>query len=814
MSKPVTIAIIGAGPGGLSAAARAAALGVSHVLLEAAPHIANTLRRYPRAKHVMAEPAALPLRSPLSFAAGPRETVLDAWDDELRRCGVKLRVDARVTAIDGTRGAFRIALASGETLTAAFVVLAIGLQGNIRRLGIAGENLPGVQYQLDDPDEYQDETIVVIGAGDAGIENAMALTRHNEVILINRGEAIVECAEGNFNAAMAALEKGELECRHGTVVEAIEAGETDGFPLRVIANTPQGVERIRCHRVIARLGADPPRQLMESFGIAFPNADLDALPRLGAEGESSVPGLFVVGALAGCPLIKQAMNQGQDAIDRILGSPVEAVDEPMLKAKLAGFRHASSVAASLLEIQRALPLFAGLSAAQLRGVLLASTVRAPRAGEVVFQRNDYSTSFYSIVEGDVSAHVPDWETDIQLIAGDFFGEMGLISGRRRSATITAGENCTLIETPRRTMLKLLSVESVRRRIDQVAIRRAIHRYIGLFLEEHELDHLARSARIERYEAGAVLFREGDEADGLYLIRRGSVTVSRVIGGREVVLFYAAAGSYVGEMALVSGKPRYATVRAVGGSEVIVLDAAHVVWLASRHPDMRRQMDERYFDYMQAGEEEHRQATETDAARGQPENLVAFLMQQGIGEATDVLLIDLSLCIRCDNCETACAETHQGSSRLNREAGPTLANIHIPASCRHCEHPHCMKDCPPDAIHRSVGGEVFIDDSCMGCGNCMTNCPYGVIRIAAVNPGYRPPSLWRTLFGSGTASGTPPDGGCMPPKAVKCDMCKQLAAGPACVRACPTGAALRVSPEAFLEYARRKVDDGARPSLAG
>jgi Fe-S-cluster-containing hydrogenase component 2 len=40
------------------------------------------------------------------------------------------------------------------------------------------------------------------------------------------------------------------------------------------------------------------------------------------------------------------------------------------------------------------------------------------------------------------------------------------------------------------------------------------------------------------------------------------------------------------------------------------------------------------------------------------------------------------------------------------------------------------------------------------------------------------------------------------KAVKCDMCKDLPGGPACVRACPTGAAIRVSPERFLDYAGR------------
>jgi len=60
-------------------------------------------------------------------------------------------------------------------------------------------------------------------------------------------------------------------------------------------------------------------------------------------------------------------------------------------------------------------------------------------------------------------------------------------------------------------------------------------------------------------------------------------------------------------------------------------------------------------------------------------VISFLVQQGLGEASDVLLIDEALCVRCNNCETACAETHDGTSRLNREAGPTYATVHVPTS---------------------------------------------------------------------------------------------------------------------------------------
>ena len=187
----------------------------------------------------------------------------------------------------------------------------------------------------------------------------------------------------------------------------------------------------------------------------------------------------------------------------------------------------------------------------------------------------------------------------------------------------------------------------------------------------------------------------------------------------------------------------------------------------------------------------------------------FLVDNGLGEATDVLLIDEKLCVGCDNCEKACADSHDGLSRLDREAGRTYAHLHVPTSCRHCEHPHCMADCPPNAIKRGPDGEVVIDETCIGCGNCQRNCPYGVIRMDA-KPPTKPGLLNWLLFGAGPGPGEASyawrkskaaEAGETAKLAIKCDMCSGIEGGPACVRACPTGAAIRVSPERFLSVAR-------------
>jgi len=790
------IVIVGAGPAGISAAARAAELGVEHLLLEGSGYIANTIYRFQKGKAVMAEPAAQPVRSAVSFGAGEREQLLQTWNDELLGHQVNTRLGASVAAISGEKGNFIVILSTGQSFTAEFVVLAIGLQGNIRKLGVSGDDLPCVQYQLDDPDEYQNETVVVVGAGDAAVENALALTSRNRVILVNRQGEFSNCKEANHALLMQAVSTEVIETRVSTVTERIETSPEPDFPLVYVAQTPQGQEHIFCHRVIARLGATPPRRLVESFGVVFPNAELTSVPQLSEQYESNVPGLYVVGSLAGYPLIKQALNQGFEVIEYIMGRPVEPADEPLLRQKFVGLTHIQSVGEGIALLRNTLPLLSPLTTLQLREFVQDSSILTLHDGQVVFQQNDYSNTFFSILSGAVRVQVEDDEgqTSVsRLSVGDFFGEIELISGRRRSATVVALQDCVLIETPRRYMIKLLgSASGVQRKLDEVALKRVLAQCLNESLTEVELDYLVEDAKFKRYCVGDILFHEGDQADGLYMIRSGSVTVSRVIEGREVVMSYVSAGNYVGEMALVSNKPRSATVRAASPTEVVLLEAQRVGALMAKNPDIRNKVDSRYLENLRDAQY---------LPPSEASSLIKFLMEQGVGEATDVLLIDYSRCIRCNNCEAACADLHDGTSRLDRHAGPTYAQIHVPASCRHCEHPHCMKDCPPDAIHRSVNGEVYIGSSCIGCGNCQKNCPYGVIQME-VKKNYTQRSLWQTFFGVPRAakvqSNLEKKGH---NKAVKCDMCKDIIAGPACVRACPTGAAMRVSPEDFFGLIR-------------
>jgi len=262
LAEKYKIAVIGAGPGGLSAAAHAAELDISHVLLEATPKIANTIQKYQKGKHVMAEPSILPLRSPVNFAAGKRETILAQWQQGIENHNVNIQYQAAVVKVEGQQGDFSITLANGKIVYAEFIILGIGVQGNPRKLGVAGDNANFVQYSLDNPDDHNNETIVIVGAGDAAIENAIALAKNNKVYIVNRRDEFARAKEGNLNLITSAIDNGEVECFYSTNPDSVELTPNEGKPGVFVLKTASGEARVAVDRIIARLGAIPPRALI------------------------------------------------------------------------------------------------------------------------------------------------------------------------------------------------------------------------------------------------------------------------------------------------------------------------------------------------------------------------------------------------------------------------------------------------------------------------------------------------------------------------------------------------------------------------
>jgi len=520
------LAVVGAGPGGLSAAARAAEQNLSHVLLESADKHANTVQQYQRYKHVMAEPSVLPLRSDVGFSAGRREEILETWRRAIESKGVNVRYRSELKSIVGRQGSFTLHLKGGDRICARNVILALGVQGNPRQLEVPGGDLPCVQYTLESAEAHKGERFIVIGAGDAAIENALALAKNNRVTLINRGTGFPRAKEGNAARIARAISAGQVACiaearpyRLERVTTA-DGGRSGPQSYVMHLETADGEKAVPCHRVIARLGAVPTRKLIEEAGARFLSDAPDAAPELSARYESTVPGLYIIGALAGFPLIKQAMNQGYEVVEHLLGRIVKPADHEILARKFRGVRGGSDVDATLRKIHATVRLFRDLKELALRELMLTSQILTPAKGTQLFSRGVYAASVYNVLRGEVHLNVGAGPP-MTLRAGQLFGEMSLISGRPHETSAHAGADCILLETPHSAIRKLLrSEQSVREYVDTVYALRALRVFLMPHASPHTIVGLSEGVRLHRVKSGETLFKQGDAVERFYMIRSG------------------------------------------------------------------------------------------------------------------------------------------------------------------------------------------------------------------------------------------------------------------------------------------------------
>ena len=771
--------IVGSGPAGLAAASHAQANGLSYILLERTDHLADTIYNYQARKFVMAEPGMIPRRGEVPFEAGSREQILGAWEKHVEEKKLNVAFNADVNKVARGADGFVVSTAGGAKYEGKNVVLAMGTQGNPRKLGVAGEDMPHVRDRLVDANEHSDLDILVIGAGDSAVEIANALCRDNRVTLVVRSEI-------SANDVLAKEARTHEAAKRMTILLKSKMKQVyDGYADLDVAGE---VRRVPAQLLFLKLGADPPRKFFESCGVKFSGEGRDARPILSSVYESSVPGLFLIGAAAGSDLIKLGMNQGYEVVEHLLGHEVEPADEGVLRERLPFWE--GKVRERIQTLRERVPILAAVEEQQLRETFLAASVKEYRDGEVIVRQNDYTSDFLIIATGRVELwKMPEQSGQefkiAELTAGNFFGEMSLISGRRRTATARAAGPTRIIEIPRKAIVKLLkNAPRARALVDQAFMLRALRGYLFPDTPEAQLGALIDAATLEPIkEKGTVIFKEGDPADSFYLIRKGMVKIAKSSGEKEVVLSYLVAGNFFGEAALFSDADRTATVSTIfSDAELIRLSKKDFDHFLLTHPQLReaplRKLEERRIAGLVA-----------EATPGSG-SILQDLIGSEIVMGTDTLIIDEHKCIRCSNCIRGCEGVHaDGQARLSL-TGSKFLNLLAPNSCRQCEDPLCMLDCPPDAIVRDPRGEVYIKSNCIGCGNCERYCPYDNIFMVHKEPKKTLFSWVASLLGKGHQPEVEQT------VAVKCDLCREISGGPACVRSCPTGAAIRLTPEEY------------------
>jgi thioredoxin reductase/ferredoxin len=257
------VAVVGAGPAGISAALTVLENGLRPVVLEQEQHLGGTVLHYPRRKLVLVQSVDLPMATHLPGAEYTKEDLLDLLERLIAQARLAIRFGQRVTDVRQECGQFVIT-AGESTIRARFVVLALGRRGTPRKLGVPGEQLPKVMYKLVDAASYKNQRILVVGGGDSAVEAAIGLAgqKGNEVTLSYRKDRLVRIKQKNEERFNRLVTARRIKLAFSSEVREI-------LPEVVRLRTAEGEMEIRNDGVFVFAGGDPPLGLLNKIGLQF-----------------------------------------------------------------------------------------------------------------------------------------------------------------------------------------------------------------------------------------------------------------------------------------------------------------------------------------------------------------------------------------------------------------------------------------------------------------------------------------------------------------------------------------------------------------
>jgi thioredoxin reductase len=254
------VLVVGSGPAGLAAGLEAKRVNLSYAVLERGT-VADTIRKYPRHKLLLAEPVRMPLYGDLWVADASKESLIHVWEAIIAETGLDVLTGHEVTRVERSGEIFFVE-AGDLVFRARRVVLAMGRRGIPRRLEVKGEDLSKVVYDVAEMEVFRGRRVVVVGGGDSAVESALGLANQpgTDVTLSYRGDRFERAKERNQTKLDAAVRGGKvrlllrsqvLEIRHDAVVFDV-AGKQ--------AQVPND-------DVIIRIGGEPPRTFLDRTGV-------------------------------------------------------------------------------------------------------------------------------------------------------------------------------------------------------------------------------------------------------------------------------------------------------------------------------------------------------------------------------------------------------------------------------------------------------------------------------------------------------------------------------------------------------------------
>lgn len=278
----VDLVVVGSGPAGLSAALTARREKLRSVILEQGT-ISDSIRKYPRKKLLLAEPVGIPLYGYLWVADSTKETLLSVWEATIAEQHLDIRSHCRVERIERCSGDVLKVSGEGFSVKARRVVLAMGRRGTPRRLGVPGEDLDKVYYDIVEMEQFARRRVLVVGGGDSAIESFVGLCNQpdTEVTLSYRRDHFERAKPRNIAHLQQVTEEGRGRLLLSSQVVRIDPHSVD---LEV-----QG-ESIRLPNddVIVRIGGEPPTRFLESLGIHMVTKEIPLVEAKAGVGDATV----------------------------------------------------------------------------------------------------------------------------------------------------------------------------------------------------------------------------------------------------------------------------------------------------------------------------------------------------------------------------------------------------------------------------------------------------------------------------------------------------------------------------------------------
>ncbi len=457
-------------------------------------------------------------------------------------------------------------------------------------------------------------------------------------------------------------------------------------------------------------------------------------------------------------------------------------------------------------------------------------------GEEIVREGEWGgNTFYVVVAGqaEVSVGAAHGRSKIaEVPPGLQFGVMSVLAGVPRNATVRAPRDQPVrvleIQRPALRLLKKLpnfgeTLDAEYREHGRAVTIQDISRVAGL--GKDAVSQLEAISKFQVFAKHHVLFRAGELVERLYVLKSGWAHLAprtRMMRASDTGSLsrnwsaktnetYVGPSHCFGVDAVTRDDEWQYTCTLMERSELLEISISEL----RRRPELREMLLPAFSNF----------AVPNSAVGGEGSfkpipvaKAQERLIESGLVDATNLLVMDMDLCVRCGNCSLACHRVH-GQSRLVRrgihiarpvsiEKNAKFQSLLAPTVCFHCKDPECLTGCPTGAIARLPDGQVDIDPKiCIGCADCATQCPYNAISMIPGEPeafGAREPG-WKKWFALSpeplpTAVEQTDD-----LLAVKCNLCVGTPLNPpgarvpaySCEENCPTGALLRVDPGSYF-----------------